>query len=111
MAEDDKRAVPIQMNFNCIYKVKFSKRSEEFLKNLTKEFNNLPEFEAGSPVKPGKGFIDFDNDFEFIVKPVVDYKSRDDPSKVKQMRYEKTISNQNILKKRFRYEKYFEGKK
>jgi hypothetical protein len=117
MVESEQKVAPIKMNFSYIYKVNFNNNDPK-LDDLTKEFNNLKIFEDGDSRHPGEGFKDFDDDFKIdvIVKPNAKYPESKDPDdqdseNVKKMRYEISISNNNILTKRFRYEKYFEGKK
>lgn len=117
---------PVQMNFNRIYKVIFDDKEPETLKKVTENFNQLTKFKKGNPNNPGEGFKNFDEDFiikPFIVKPDINFEDYlndsedskeddpDDSKKVKKMRLEKIISNENILTKRFCYESYIAGRK
>lgn len=102
---------PIKLNFRCIYRVSLNEKDNKALEKITKEFNDLPEYEEGTPENAGEGFTDFDDDFEikkFIVKPPM--KSMKSEANIKTMRYEKPIYNEDIISKRFRYEIYTEGR-
>lgn len=108
--EYNKKLKSVMLNFNCIYKVNFDNRSPEILEKVSEEFNSLSEFKSGSRNHRGKGFIDFEDDFdiEFILKPPLF--DQENSTNTKKWRYEFSISNKNILAKRFRYELYYEGR-
>jgi|GEM_PF-4185091 hypothetical protein len=110
--EDDNNKVSttIKLNFRCIYEVNFNHEDTKALKNITNEFNNLPKFKEDTLGNSNEGFMDFTDDFKiepFIVRPCVDPK---DSSETTKLRYEKKISNKDILSKRFRYATYTEGR-
>lgn len=111
MIEDDDKGPKksIMLNFSHVYKVNFSDRNTEAIKKLSDEFGQLPEFKNGDRNNKGKGFINFDNDFdiEFIMNPPYDAEDQEH-----NLRYQRPISikNDNILCKRFRYEEYYEGR-
>lgn len=110
--EDNKIRKPVSLNFNCIYQVNIDNRNSENLKKVIAEFNNLPLFQKGERAKRGKGFDEFEEDFdiEFVIKPRL-FENQEDSTLLHKMRYTLSISDKNILAKRFRYEKYREGRK
>lgn len=98
-----------RLNFTHIYKVNFSDENNETIQQLTDEFNSLPDFRNGDRNNKGKGFLEFNDDFnfEFIINPPYEIEDQNH-----NMRYERPISIQNgsVLCKIFRYEEYFEGR-
>lgn len=110
--EDNKKITPsIKLNFDGIYKVNFNKRNSEALKNLTNEFNNLPMFKKGNRNNRGVGFKEFEDDFDidFMINRSKTFPIKNS-EKTHEMNVQQSISNKNILAKRFRYEIYGEGR-
>jgi len=105
MVEDDEKIrKPLKLNFNRIYKVNFNDRNSEAIQNLVDEFDNLPNYEPGRRNAVGKGFENFENDFD------IEFDIYSPHELVSQMNTQQSISNRHIIAKRFRYEIYSEGR-